>query len=82
MATSAQGIAGNAIRYRGVVRRGNFIHIILLDDADEPLPNVRCKIKFQNGQSISVESDNRGVLAFLRKAPGEFEIEMLEEEVG
>lgn len=78
MDTSAYGIVEKAYMFRGVVRAP--INIILMDDADEPIPNAKCKVTFQDGQTMLVESDGEGVLKFSRKAPGEFEIELLEEE--
>lgn len=78
MATSADGIVEDAVTFRGVVR--GFIQIILFDGNDEPIPDAKCKITFKDGQTITVESDGEGVLKFPRKARGEFEIELLEEE--
>lgn len=76
---TAQGIVENAATFTGMVRT-RLIHIILMNDNDEVIPSAKCKITFQDGQTMSVESDDEGVIKFLRKAQGEFEIELLEEE--
>lgn len=73
----AEGMVENAALFTGVVR-AQIINIILVNDADEPIPNLKCKVEFQDGQTIQVESDDEGVLRFPRKAKGE--IKLLEEE--
>jgi len=77
MVTSAQGIAGKVALFAGVVRA--HLHIFLVNDADEPIPNLKCEVVFQDGQTIRVESDAEGVLKFPRKAEGEFDLKLLEE---
>lgn len=78
---TAEGVVENATVFTGTVRT-RAIRITLLNFDDEPIPNTKCKVTFQDGQTMLVESDNEGVIKFLRKAQGKFEIEMLEEEAG
>jgi len=78
MPIKVQGIAGGATLYQVVGRKSDCIYIILMDDVDEPIRNTKCNVKFQNGQTIQVSSDNEGVLEFPREAEGEVEIEILE----
>lgn len=63
-----------------VLRERTPINIVLVDKNDAPLPNLKCKVVFQDGQTIEGESDANGVLKLPRKADGEFEIQLLEEE--
>lgn len=78
MSESAEGIVEKAATFTGTVRGPT--HIILIDDTDKTIPNAKCKVTFQDGQTITVESDGDGVLKFIRKTRGEFDIELLEEE--
>lgn len=78
MATSAEGIVEEAATFRGIARE--FVQVVLMDYSDEPLPNTKCTVTFQNGKSILVESDDEGIIKFPKKAEGEVEIELLEEE--
>jgi uncharacterized GH25 family protein len=78
MSSSAQGIVGKAALFKGVVRT-NPIEIVLVNEADEPVANAKCKISFANAQTIEVNSDGKGVIKFYRKASGKFEIKLLEE---
>ena len=79
MSTLAEGIVENADTFTGVVR-SRLMRIILMDYDDEPISNTKFKVMFQDGQTISVTSDEKGVIKFIRKAEGEFEIELLEED--
>ena len=63
--------------YTGIVR-SRAVRILLLDYNDEPVPNAKCKITFQDGQTMEVESDSEGVVEFSKKAEGEVEIELVE----
>jgi hypothetical protein len=74
------GIGGKAHKLRAKVRLRDFIRIILMDDANEYIANTKCKVIFEDGQEILVESDGEGVLSFPRKSPGALDIELLEEE--
>ena len=76
---SAEGIVEMAKTFTGVVR-SRAIRILLLNYNDEPIPNAKCKVTFQDGQTMKVESNNEGFIIFLKKAEGEVEIELLEEE--
>ena len=78
MPIKVYGIVGDATLHRIVGRKSDCIYIILMDDVDEPIPNTKCNVKFQNGQTIQVSSDNEGVLEFPREAEGDVEIEILE----
>jgi len=78
MPIKVQGTVGDATLHRIVGRKSDCIYIILMDDIDEPIPNTKCNVKFQNGQTIEVSSDNEGVLEFPREAEGEVEVEILE----
>jgi hypothetical protein len=78
MPIKVQGNVGDATLHRIVGRKSDCIYIILMDDVDEPIPNTKCNVKFQNGQTIQVSSDNEGVLDFPREAEGEVEVEILE----
>jgi hypothetical protein len=77
MSKSAEGIAQKAVMFRGVVR--GFIHIIMMNDGGEPIPNTKCNITFQDGQTLVAKTDGEGVLKFPSKAPGKVEIELLED---
>ena len=61
-----------------VLRERTPINIVLMDEFDAPLPNLRCRVVFQDGQAVEGESDANGVLKLPRKADGEFEIQLLE----
>jgi hypothetical protein len=78
MPIKVQGIVGDATLHHVVGRKSDCIYIILMDEVDGPLPNTKCNVKFQNGQTIQVSSDDEGVLEFPREAEGEVEIEFLE----
>jgi hypothetical protein len=78
MPIKVQGNVGDATLHSIVGRKSDCIYIILMDDVDEPIPNTKCNVKFQNGQTIQVSSDNEGVLDFPREAEGEVEVEILE----
>ncbi len=60
--------------------KGSNFQVVILDYADEPMPNVKCNVTFQNGQTIKIETDDKGVLKFPLKAKGDVEIELIEEE--
>ena len=62
-----------------VVRERAPLNIVLVDDADAPLPNLKCKVVYQDGQAVEGESDANGVLKVPRKADGKIEIQLLEE---
>jgi hypothetical protein len=79
MASTAKGIVEKAKTFTGIVR-SRAIRILLFDADDEPIPNAKCKVTFQDGQTMDVESDSEGVIEFIRKASGDFEIELLEED--
>jgi hypothetical protein len=80
MSKSAEGIVEKAFTYRGLVRAKEFVQVILMSCSDEPIPNAKCKVTFEDGQTIEVESNDKGILRFEKKAEGEVEIEILEEE--
>ena len=80
MTKSAEGIVEKAFTYKGLVRAKEFVQVILMSCSDEPIPNAKCKVTFQDGQTIDVESNDKGILNFQKKAEGEVEIEILEEE--
>jgi uncharacterized GH25 family protein len=76
---AAEGIVENAAMFTGVVRTRT-IQITLRNYDDELIPNTKCKLTFQDGQTTVVKSDDKGVIKFLTKTQGEFKIELLEEE--
>jgi hypothetical protein len=80
MAKSVQGIVDKGAVFKSVVRKLDFVQVFLMNHADERMPNTKCRVTFQDGQTITAESDGEGVLRFPRKAPGELKIELLEEE--
>ena len=77
MSTSAEGIVENAATFTGVVR-AQFITILLVNKANEPIPNLKCKVEFKDGQTTQVKSNSEGILKVHKKAKGE--IKLLEEE--
>jgi len=79
MSTSMEGIVEKAGTFTGVVRALDF-RIVLVNDADEPISNAKCKVMFQNGQEILVESSNKGILKFHRRAQGKLKVKLLESE--
>jgi hypothetical protein len=79
MCDSAEGIVEMAKTFTGIVR-SRAIRVFLFNYNDEALPNVKCRVTFQDGQTTDVESNSEGIIEFIRKSQGEFEIEFLEEE--
>jgi hypothetical protein len=79
MDTSAEGIVEKASTLTGVVRAQDF-EINMVNEVDESVSNAKCKITFQNGQTLDVESDSQGVLKFVKKTSGEFQVKLLEDE--
>ena len=77
MSTSAEGIVEKAVTFTGIVRV-EYITILLVNKANEPIPNLKCKVEFKDGQTTQVKSDSQGILKVLKKAKGE--IKLLEEE--
>jgi len=77
MSKSAEGIVENAATFTGVVR-AQFITILLVNKSNEPIPNFKCKVEFQDGQTIEGKSNSEGILKVPKKAGGE--IKLLEEE--
>jgi hypothetical protein len=80
MAKSAEGIVSHVNKFTGVVRIREVLRFLLLDESDEVLPNVNCKVKFKDGKISEIKSDSNGILEFPRRAQGEIEIEVLEED--
>ncbi len=79
MAKSAEGIVEKAATFTGIIRV-EYITILLVNKANEPIPNFKCKVEFQNGQTIQVKSDSDGILKFPKKAGGEIKLSEEEEE--
>ena len=78
MSKSAEGVVEWARTWGGKAR-GPFIEIFLVNEADEPIENAKCKISFINGQTVEVKSDSAGKIKFYRTAPGKIEFKLLEE---
>ena len=74
---SAEGVVERAKTYTGLVR-SRAVRILLLDYEDEPISNAQCKVTFEDGQTLEVESDSEGIIEFSKKAEGEVEIELVE----
>jgi hypothetical protein len=80
MIKSAEGIVEKATMFSGVVHRHELARVALMDYVDEPIKNTKCRITFEDGQTMEVESDEKGIVEFYRKAQGEIKIEVLEED--
>ena len=78
MSNSAEGIVEKAATFTGVVRT-QFITILLVNKANEPIPNLKYKVEFQNGQTTQVKSNSDGILKFPKKAKGEIKLSEEEE---
>jgi hypothetical protein len=77
MSTTYEGIVEKAATFTGIVR-GQFITILLVNKTNEPIPNLKCKVEFKDGQITQAKSDSEGILKLIKKAKGE--IKLLEEE--
>jgi hypothetical protein len=71
---SAEGIVEKATTFTGIVR-AQFITILLVNKANEPIPNLKCKVEFKDGQTTQVKSDSEGILKALKKTKGEIKLQ-------
>ena len=75
MVNSAQGIAGKAAVFKGIVQKT--FEIFVINGTDEPMPNVKFKVTFEDGQTGNFQSDGNGVFRIPMKT-GSPNIELLE----
>jgi hypothetical protein len=75
MGNSAEGILGEAIVYKGIVRK--MVAITVVNEKNTPITRARFAVSF-DGQIVRTESDNKGVLKVPIKIKGKVKVECLE----
>jgi hypothetical protein len=76
-ASSSQGIAGKASKFKGVVRP-SFIKIVLLDKDNVAIPDVICEVTFvEGGEKEEAKSDSKGIVKFKKKTSWNFVVKSL-----
>jgi hypothetical protein len=60
----AEGIVEEAATFRGVCVPE--FKIFFINNVNEPIPNLKCKIRFEDGREITGESDGSGKIIFLK----------------
>jgi len=79
MTGAAQGIVGKATFYKGSIRK--MIIVTVVNDTHEPMPNLKFKVTFKDGQSINIQSNSEGKLIIPMRTKGKLKFELLEDAI-
>jgi uncharacterized Zn-binding protein involved in type VI secretion len=68
------GVVGEASLYRYTLK--NIIYVTLVDVANRPIKNVKCKVTLSDGKTLNIQSDENGILEIPKKGDRKFKIEV------